>query len=65
MPRGTQAMTVERQRVGMCFTWSAADLVMNHPPYCLVLFPANFWLFPELSSVTKGKRFSDAEDSKL
>jgi histone-lysine N-methyltransferase SETMAR len=35
---------------------------MDHPPYCPELAPADFWLFPELKSVLKGKEFSDAED---
>jgi hypothetical protein len=28
------------------------------------LTPADFWLFPELKNVLKGKRFSDFEDIK-
>jgi hypothetical protein len=38
---------------------------MDHLPYTPDLAPANFWLFPKLKSVLKGKRFSDIEDIKL
>jgi hypothetical protein len=34
---------------------------MEHPPYSPDLAPADFWLFPELQSVLKGKRSSDVE----
>jgi hypothetical protein len=34
---------------------------MDHPPYPAGLAPAGFWLFPELKSVLKAKRFSDGE----
>jgi hypothetical protein len=34
---------------------------MDHPPYTPDLAPADFWLFPELKSVIKGKHFSDFE----
>jgi histone-lysine N-methyltransferase SETMAR len=37
---------------------------MDHPPYSPDLAPAVFWLFPELKSVLKGKRFSDVEGIK-
>jgi hypothetical protein len=37
---------------------------MDHPLYSPDLAPANFWLFPELKSVLKVKRFSDVEDIK-
>jgi histone-lysine N-methyltransferase SETMAR len=37
---------------------------MDHPMYSPGLAPAEFWLFPELKSVLKGKRFSDVEDIK-
>jgi hypothetical protein len=37
---------------------------MDHPPYSPDLAPADVWLFPELKSVLKGKRFSDVEDIK-
>jgi transposase len=36
----------------------------DHPPYSPDLAPADFWLFPELKSVLKAKRFSDLEDIK-
>jgi hypothetical protein len=35
---------------------------MDHPPYSPDLVPAGFRLFPELTSVPKGKRFSDIEN---
>jgi hypothetical protein len=35
---------------------------MYHPPYFPDLTPADFWLFPELKIVLKGKRFSDIEN---
>jgi hypothetical protein len=37
---------------------------MDHPPYSSDLASADFWLFPELKSVLKGKRFSDVENIK-
>jgi histone-lysine N-methyltransferase SETMAR len=37
---------------------------MDHPLYSPDLAPADFWLFPELRSVLKAKRFSDVEDIK-
>jgi histone-lysine N-methyltransferase SETMAR len=37
---------------------------MDHPPYSPELAQADFWLFPKLKSVLKGKRFSDVEDIK-
>jgi hypothetical protein len=37
---------------------------MDHPLYSPDLAPADFWLFPELKSVLKEKRFSDTEDIK-
>jgi hypothetical protein len=37
---------------------------MDHPPYSPDLAAADFWLFPELKSVLKAKRFSDLEDIK-
>jgi hypothetical protein len=37
---------------------------MDHQPYFPDLAPADFWLFPKLKSVLKGKRFSDFEDIK-
>jgi hypothetical protein len=36
----------------------------DHPPSSPVLVPAAFWLFPELKSTLKGKRFSDVENMK-
>jgi hypothetical protein len=35
---------------------------MGHPLYSPDLASADFWLFPELESVVKGKRFSEVED---
>jgi hypothetical protein len=35
---------------------------MDLPSYSPDLAPADFWLFPKLKSVLKGKRFSDVED---
>jgi hypothetical protein len=37
---------------------------MDHPPYSPDLVPADFWLFPKLKSVVRGKRFSDVEQIK-
>jgi hypothetical protein len=37
---------------------------MDHPLYSPDLAPADFWLFPKLKSVLKGKRFSDVDDIK-
>jgi histone-lysine N-methyltransferase SETMAR len=37
---------------------------MDHPPCSPELAPSDFWLFPNLKSVLKGKRFSDVEDMK-
>jgi histone-lysine N-methyltransferase SETMAR len=36
----------------------------DHPPYSPDLASADFWLFPKLMSVLKGKRFSDVENIK-
>jgi hypothetical protein len=38
---------------------------MEHPLHSLDIAPADFWLFPQLKSVPKGKRFSDVEDVKF
>jgi hypothetical protein len=38
---------------------------MDHPSYSPDLAPADFWLFPKLKRVLKGKRFSDVEVIKL
>jgi hypothetical protein len=59
-----------RQRAGTFFASSVAVFsrksisAMDHPPYSPDLAPADVWLFPELKSVLKGKRFSDVEDIK-
>jgi histone-lysine N-methyltransferase SETMAR len=37
---------------------------MDNLLYSPDLAPANFWLFPKLKSVLKGKHFLDAEDTK-
>jgi hypothetical protein len=37
---------------------------MSHPSYSPGLAPADYWLFPKLKSVPKGKSFSDVEDIK-
>jgi transposase len=37
---------------------------MDHPLYSPDFAPIDFWLFPKLKSVLKGKNFSDAEDIK-
>jgi hypothetical protein len=37
---------------------------MAYLPYCPDLAPGDFWLFPELRSVLKGKCFLDIEDIK-
>jgi hypothetical protein len=37
---------------------------MDHPPNLPDLAPADFWLFPELKSVLRAKRFSDVDDIK-
>jgi transposase len=37
---------------------------MDNPPYCPDLAPADFWLFPKLKSVLKGKRFLVIENIK-
>jgi hypothetical protein len=37
---------------------------MDHPAFPPDLTPADFWLFPKLKSVLKGKRFSNVEDIK-
>jgi hypothetical protein len=39
---------------------SAMDNLLHSPD----LAPADFWLFPELKSVLKGKHFLDVEDIK-
>jgi hypothetical protein len=36
----------------------------DHPPYPPDLDTADFWLFPKLKSVLKGKRFSNFDDIK-
>jgi transposase len=38
---------------------------MGHPPYSPDLAPADFWLFPKLKSMLKGKRILGIEDIKL
>jgi hypothetical protein len=35
---------------------------MDHPPDSPDLAPADFWLFPKLRNVLKGKRFSEVEN---
>jgi hypothetical protein len=35
---------------------------MGHRPYSHDLTPADFWLFPKLTSVLKVKRFSNVEN---
>jgi hypothetical protein len=37
---------------------------MDHPAFSPDLTPADFWLFPEIKSVLKGKLFSNDEDIK-
>jgi hypothetical protein len=37
---------------------------MDHLPYSHDLAPADFWLFPKLKRVLRGKHFSDIEDIK-
>jgi hypothetical protein len=37
---------------------------LDHPLYSPDLAPADFWLFPELKSVLKGKCFSDVKNIK-
>jgi hypothetical protein len=37
---------------------------MDDPPYSPELAPSDFWLFPNLKSVLKGKCFSNFEDIK-
>ena len=37
---------------------------MSHPPYSLSVTPSNFFLFPQLKKVLKGKRFADVEEVK-
>jgi hypothetical protein len=39
---------------------SAMDHLLHSPD----LAPGNFWLFPKLKSVLKGKHFSDVQDIK-
>jgi hypothetical protein len=59
-----------RQRAGTFFASSIAVLAgkgisaMDHLPYSPDLAPADFWPFPELKSVLKGKRSADFEDIK-
>jgi transposase len=35
---------------------------MEHPPYSPDLAPVDFYLFPQLKSALKGRRFCDATD---
>jgi hypothetical protein len=37
---------------------------MDYPPYCPGLAPGDFWMFPKLRRVLKGKRSLDIEDIK-
>jgi hypothetical protein len=37
---------------------------MDYPAYSSDLTPVDFWLFPKLNGVLKGKHFSNAEDIK-
>jgi hypothetical protein len=37
---------------------------MDHLLYSAEFDPADFWLFPKLKSVLKGKHFSDTEEIK-
>jgi hypothetical protein len=49
-----------RQRAGTFFASSVAVYsisAMDHPPYFLDLAPGDFWLFPELKIMLKGKCF--------
>jgi len=34
---------------------------MKHPPYSPGFAPNEFWLFPEIKSALKGRRFQDTE----
>ena len=45
------------------FTKTSMTLV-PHPPYSLSVTPSNFFLFPQLKKVLKGKRFADVEEVK-
>jgi len=38
---------------------------MKHPPYSTDLAPYDFWLFPEIKSALKGRRFQDIEDIQI
>jgi hypothetical protein len=35
---------------------------MEHPPSSTDLAPNNLWLFPNIKSALKGRRFQDSED---
>jgi histone-lysine N-methyltransferase SETMAR len=37
---------------------------LNHPPYSPDLSPPDFFLFPQIKSTLKGRRFEDTEDIK-
>jgi transposase len=37
--------------------------VMGHQPYCPDLAPNDFWLFTEIKSALKERRFQDTEDA--
>jgi histone-lysine N-methyltransferase SETMAR len=50
-------------RVSQCLAGKGTS-ALAHPPYSPDLAPSDFWLFPKLKSVMKGKRFSDFEDIK-
>jgi hypothetical protein len=44
-----------------CFLAKNSSPVIQQPPFSPDLAPCNFWLFPQLKMLLKGKKFDDIE----
>jgi hypothetical protein len=51
-----KALSVKQFQAQKCIT------EMEHPPCSRDLSPNDFWLFPKLKCILKGRRFQDTED---
>ena len=45
-----------------CFLGKSSMSLVRQAPYSLDLAPCDFWLFPELKTILKGRRFHSRED---
>jgi histone-lysine N-methyltransferase SETMAR len=44
------------------FLASKQITVLKHPPYLLELAPSDFFLFPKIKEILKGRHFDDIDD---